>query len=268
MIYRKHGRVVRRENDVLIRIDEAGEAYERDGCFHAAPIEGTVDLPPLDAADVERVASAIAGPVERLIVSEGIAAHAFGENEWTDRTRRVHIALANRAKRLRVLLDFGDFDLDGVSRIVDALGRAEGERAAPKRVRLAPNVAAALLPSFGGIQTALGVDGNGIAVEERIAAPPHPNIWRPSYRVRPKPMPFHLRAEPFGEIDRDLPEAIALLAPVDGLILSVLCLDRERVFATTFAVRQVVAAGEPRRWFPFAAGAFGAEMVVATAAAR
>lgn len=268
MIYRKHGRVVRRENDVLIRIDEAGEAYERDGCFHAAPIDATVDLPPLDAAEVERVAGAIDGPVERLIVSEGIAAHAFGDNEWTDRTRRVHLALVNRAKHLRALLDFGDFDLDDVSPVAEALARAEGERDAPKRVRLAPNVAAALLPSLGGIQTALGVDGNGIPIEERAATPPHPNVWRPSYRLRPKAMPFHLRAEPTGEIDHDLPEAIALLAPVDGLTVRVLCRDRARVFATTFVVRRVVAAGEPMRWFPYGAGAFGAEMVVATATAR
>ena len=264
MIYRKHGRVVRREGDLLRRIDEAGEAYERDGCFHAAPIEPEVDLPPLDAAEVERTANAISGPVERLIVSEGTAVHSFGDHEWTDRTRRVHVALVNRGKKLRALLDFGDFELDLVPRVVDALARAERERKAPKRLRLAPNVSAALLPSLGGIQTAFGVDGNGVAIEERVAKPPHPNVWRPSYRVRPAPMPFHLRAEPKGDVDEDLPEAIALLAPVEGATLRVLCVDGERIFATSVTVRRVVAAGEPRRWFPYGAGAFGAEMMVQT----
>jgi hypothetical protein len=258
VIYRKHGRVIRREGDVLIRVDEAGEAYERDGCFYAAPIDPTLDLPPLDATEVERTANAIADPIERLIVSEGIAAHSYGDEEWTDRTRRVHLALVNRGKGLRALLDFGDFDLDIVPRVADALARVEGERDAPERMRLAPNVAAALLPSLGGVQAALGVDGNGVPIEERVAAPPHPNVWRPSYRIRPVPMPFHLRAEATGDIDRDLPEAIALLGPSRFLIV-----DGSRAFAATFTVRRVLAVGEPQRWFPYGAGAFGAEMIVA-----
>jgi hypothetical protein len=265
VIYRKHGRVVRREGDILIRVDEAGEAYERDGCFFAAPIEPRMELPPLDDRAVERTTNGLLDPnFERLIVSEGIAHHSYGDREWTERTRRVHVAIVNYRLRLRALVDLGDFDIDVIVRAAEALEWAEGERDAPRRLRLAPNVTAALLPSVGGIQTRLGLDGNGARIEERIAAEPHPNVWRPSYRVRPRPMPFHLRAEPKGRIDTDLPEAIALLAPVEGMTLRVLCVDRGRAFATTFTVSAVLAAGEPQRWFPYGAGVIGTEMVVAT----
>jgi len=137
-------------------------------------------------------------------------------------------------------------------------------------VRLAPNVAAALLPSLVGTnvvelwQSAAGHDGKGLPViDQKLTAGPWPNWFRPSYRTRPVRMPLHLRAVAASDnIDNSVPEAIALLAPVAGNVLHVLCVDGDAVFPTTVAVERVLAARPSDRWYPYGAGSFGAEMLV------
>jgi hypothetical protein len=142
--------------------------------------------------------------------------------------------------------------MNDVIRVASVLARADDiEREAPARLRLAPNVTAALLPSLVGIappnvrlvQTAGGVDGCGEPIVEvsssgflggprrssEDAPPPEelrgtpgtrgteagPNRYRPSYRVRPVRMPLQLRLEcDVTAIDADRPRAVALLAPV------------------------------------------------------
>jgi hypothetical protein len=37
-VYRKWGRVVRYENGITVRVEEAGEAIEKDGVFRSAPM--------------------------------------------------------------------------------------------------------------------------------------------------------------------------------------------------------------------------------------
>ena len=274
MIYRKRGRVARYEHGFVIRSVEAGEAVDDGPVFRAYPSPAPpAPLPALrgEGDDVlRRIESLVAAPlaIERLIVSEGVAEHECGDVRWTEETQRVHVAIAHR--ELRAIVDLADFDLGDVRRAIDALSRVSEERPAPARVRLAPNVAAALLPSLVGTnvvelwQSSAEHDGKGLPViEQRLTSAPWPNWYRPSYRTRPVRMPLHLRAVAASDdIDSSAPEAVALLAPVAGNVLHVLCVDGDVVFPTTIAVERVLAARPADRWYPYAGGSFGAEMLV------
>ena len=163
MIYRKRGRVARWEQGRVIVVSEAGEAIEDDGTFDVSPVaraaktatEPDTQLEILRSGqnDVARVAGEILRHhPERLIVSHGIAEHECNGVRWQEETRRVHVSLTR--KGIRALIDRADFDLDPIERIASALGRAGSERDAPPRIRLAPNVAAALLPSLVGVAAA------------------------------------------------------------------------------------------------------------------
>ena len=201
--------------------------------------------------------------VERLVVSEGIADHEYGDVRWREATRRVHISLMHGTHR--ALLDFADFDVGAVARVAATLSRIHGEREVPN-LRLAPNVTAALLPSLFGVieleQMPGEHDGYGAEiVRQRVAGTP-PNWFRPTYRLRPIRAWHNLRAVPFGEIDRSVPLAVALLAPPENRVLRLLCVDGDEVFAATVGVTSVRAVGHAAGWYPYAAGAFGAEMLL------
>jgi hypothetical protein len=276
MIYRKRGSVVRWENGTLLRVSERGIAVEEGESFECRPEPGEA-LSPLDSTAVldavRAVQSATGGvEIERLIVSEGVAQHEYGERRWSEQTRRVHLSLIRA--RTRVLLDLGSFDIKDVARVADALQRVESrERDAPPRLRLAPNVTAALLPVLIGIappnvclwQTAGGVDGCGNEIVEARDA--WPNWYRPSYRVRPQRMPQRLRLEcDVTAIDRDGPIAVAILAPpelIDGrLLLHVLIDDGPRVYPSTVRLTRIDAVSDERIWYPYGGGSFGAEMML------
>ncbi len=201
--------------------------------------------------------------VERLVVSEGVAEHEYGEVRWRDVTRRVHLSLTCGSHR--ALLDFAQFDLAAVERVALALARVGGERTLD-RVRLAPNVAAALLPSLIGTieleQLPGDHDGYGAPVSRRSVTGLPPNWFRPSYRLRPVRAWHNLRAVPFGTLDGSAPEAVALLAPPTHTTLRLLCVDGGEVFPATLGVTSVRAAGDTCVWYPYAAGAFGAEMLL------
>jgi hypothetical protein len=278
MIYRKRGSVARWENGTLVRVAESGLAVERDELFECHP-EASGDVPVVDESDVVEAAHAVqvaaAGAgvaIERLIVIEGIAEHEYDDRRWTDHTRRMHISLLHA--RTRAILDLGSFDLEDVVRVAGVLARAEdSEREAPARLRLAPNVTAALLPLLVGIappnvrlaQTVGGVDGCGEPIVEATEA--WPNRYRPSYRVRPVRMPLQLRLEcGVTATDADRPRAVALLAPVSvmngQLVLRVLVADGDRAFPTTVRVARIDAVSDQRTWYPYGGGSFGAEMML------
>jgi hypothetical protein len=208
--------------------------------------------------------------IERLVVSEGIADHEFGDRRWRETTRRVHLSIARPPHR--AIIDLGDFDLSDVQSIASAFRTAGGERDAPPRIRLAPNVSAALLPSLVGIappnlrltQTAGGTDGKGQPIDAcDLTALPWPNWYRPSYRSRPVRAPFHLRATcDVTEIDDDLTRGIALLAPPEGLTLRVLCIRDGQAFPATVRVSRIDAIAPASRWYPYGAGSFGSEMML------
>jgi hypothetical protein len=271
MIYRKIGCVTRWEHGRAITVSEAGEAIEERGVFEVRPIEGSIDAALDDIA-------AIAKPLlelkrERLVISHGVAEHECSGVRWREETRRMHVALVH--ERLRALIDRADFDVDEVMKVAEALCRAGAERDAPLRIRLARSVTAALLPHLVGVappnvrllQTAGGLDGNGEEIREAnaggIAGDALPNVFRPSYRIRPVRMALNLRLEcDVDAIDRDVPEAIALLAPVTGLLLRVLIAAGRRFYPATIRVNRIDAVAGDRTWYPYGAGAFGSEIML------
>lgn len=272
MIYRKSGSVVRWENGTLVGVTERGVAIEEGPLFECRPDAGPM-LPPLDPTPVLEAVRAVqhaAGDIaiERLIVSDGIAEHEYGSRHWSEQTRRIHLSLLRG--RTRALLDLASFESGDVARVAEALSRLDDkERPAPPRLRLAPNVTAALLLSLIGLappnvrllQSAAGIDGRGEEIIE--AASGWPNWYRPSYRVRPLRMPLHLRLEcDVAAIERDRPVAVALIAPVDRLTLRVLVDDGTRSFPATVRVTRIDAVGGERIWYPYGGGSFGAEMML------
>ena len=272
-LYRKFGRTVRYENGTTIRVDEAGEAVEDAQTFNCRPIARSVELPPIDGSAIEKtvaeIQSIVRAPlgIERLIVSEGVAEHQFGERRWMETTRRVHLAIT--FQKMRAVIDLGEFELDDVRLVAGVFPRAEARGYTEARVRLAPCVSAALLPALINIappniqlmQMAGGLDGKGEPIGKSTG--PWPNWYRPSYRVRPVRAPFSLRAEcAVKNIDEDLPRAIALLAPVERLTLSVLCTHGEDVFPASVRIARIDAVSDVTRWYPYGAGSFGAETTV------
>ncbi|HEX9984297.1 MAG TPA: hypothetical protein VGF69_13600 [Thermoanaerobaculia bacterium] len=268
-LYRKRGRVTRYENGWLVRVEESGIAVEDgelfscepsrddDGgeMFNIAPGSALRPTPPLPAIP------SIPAPlrIERLIITSGTAAHEFAGKRWTDTTQRIHLSIVHAGRR--VLIDAADFD--DVADIANAFARAElTERDAPKNLRLAPNVSAALLPAIGHLvelrQTAGGIDGKGNAIAEGEL-----NWYRPSYRVRPMRVPMDIRAiHPNSDVDASLPRAVALLAPVTGPLLRVLIDDGRTAYPATVRVERILAVGEGRKWYPYGAGSFGGEMML------
>jgi hypothetical protein len=278
-IYRKWGRVVRYENGVTVRVEEAGEASDNEGVFSARPAQTRVSVPHtsedsilsrsaprVDAYVAQTLLSVRALIVERLIVSAGTAQHETSGVTWTEETQRVHLSLINPP--LRVLIDLASFDIAIIETIAAALAHAGAEKKSPSRLRLAPNVSAALLPSLiaelAMEQAGGGLDGKGRPIEMRaVTSDPPPNWYRPGYAVRPVRAWLNLRALPFGSIDAGAPLAVALLAPVDGTTLRVLCVDGDDVFPSTVDATRIAAVSrDTPTWYPYAAGSFGAEMML------
>lgn len=273
--YRKRGAVARWENGTLLRVVECGVAVEHGELFECRPESVEPPAPVDESALLETVRriEEIARPleIERLIVSEGVASHEFGEVRWNDAMRRVHLSLVRGP--LRALLHLGAFDLGDVERLAAAMKRTvESERAAPPRLRIAPPVVAALLPLLAGlappnvalVQTAGAVDGKGVPVADlRIEHEPWPAWYRPSYRMRPVRMPFDLRLEcEVADIERDRPIAVALLAPPDGLTLRLLVDDGREAYPCRVRVTRIDAVSHERIWYPYGAGAYGAEIML------
>lgn len=266
MIYRKRGYTVRWENGTLIRVSESGAAYDEEP-FRCHP-ERSEEPAPFDPRSVLATAGALARlRPERLIVTEGVAEHRYGERRWTERTQRVHIALTDG--RERTLIDQAHFDTAHIERVAAALARAEREQPQPPQLRLGAGVAAALLPALVDlappnvrvVQTSGGIDGKGQDIVE--AEGDWPNWYRPSYRIRPAKTPLNLRVEcDVTEIDATSPIAVALLAPVHGLSLRVLVEDGPRVYPSTIRLFRIGAVATERTWYPYGAGSFGAEMML------
>ena len=266
MIYRKHGTVARWENGMLIRVTESGIAIEDGDYFECRP-ESTsrrVD----ESSRVLAVARALKEVAfERLIITHGIADHECEGRTWREETDRIHAAIIH--DKLRALVDSTTRRLDDLFRIAAALNRAEQTERPIDHVRLEPNVTAALLPHLAGhtpsnvrlIQTEGGIDGYGNDIVE--AEDNWPNAYRPSYRVRPVRMPLNLRLECENtQIDEDAPSAIALLAPVNGLLLRVLVEDGQRVYPATITVAHIRAVSDDRIWYPYGGGSFGAALML------
>ena len=250
MIYRKQGAVARWENGTLVEATESGVATVDGETFTCRP-EGRSELT-IDPERVVATARAIhdlTARIERIIVSEGVADHELDGRTWREHSERIHVSLVRGTTRL--LIDIGSFDLHDLRIAAAALERLAGERAAPARLRLAPNVTAALLPSLVGIE------------------PPNVQLtytmdwYHPSYRVRPVKVPMNVAIRcDVTEIDRDRPVAVALLEPVRGLILRVLVDDGRVAYPASVRISRIDAVAAERIWYPYAGGSFGAEMML------
>lgn len=265
-IYRKRGSIVRYENGTILRATEAGEAIEEDGLFRCRPWSGVQRLPHSDDAAVMRVARNIRSlatgsvTIERLIVTDGRAEHQFEDRAWSDENRRVHVAFTTG--RHRLLIDEGAFEIGDVAAIVSDFARIGPEREPPTRLRLAPRVMAAITPYLPHEQTAGGIDGKGAFVHAATEQP-WPNWYRPSYRVRPQRMPFHVTARcNVASVDHDLPLGIGILAPPAGLTVRVVCVDAEVVYPATIQITSIDAMTEPAARFPYGAGVRAGEAQV------
>jgi hypothetical protein len=257
MIYRKRGITIRWENGRRVVVTESGVAVEKGELFecHPEPWNDGRSLSTLAASDEAPVVPQAS--YERVIMTTGYAEHECGDEQWSEHTHRFHASIVRG--RLRALVD----RVEDVAPVADALSRAEAnERPAPKRLRLAPNIAAALLPALPGIvQTEGGLDGYGNAIVES-RGDPWPNFYRPSYRVRPVRLPLNVRMEhERTEIDADLPAAVALLAFPAGNTARVLIADGGRVYPSLIRVSRVEAVSDTRIWYPYGGGSFGAEMM-------
>jgi hypothetical protein len=292
MIYRKHGTVARWENGTLIRVTECGIAIEEGDYFECRPDVECGGNGRMKAGRMKdegigpafsffllhpsglhpSIASALQSlrdvTFERLIITHGVADHECEGRTWREETDRIHASLTHG--KLRALVDSTTRRLDDIITIANALQRAEQtEREAPPRLRIEPNVTAALLPHLVGrtpsnvrlVQSAGGVDGYGNDIVE--AERDWPNAYRPSYRVRPVHMPLNLRLECASTgVDERAPRAIALLAPVTGLAIRVLIADDDDVYPATVAVERIQAVAADRVWYPYGGGSFGAALML------
>jgi hypothetical protein len=273
--YRKRGAVVRYENGALVRVNECGEAwFDHDRVFRAQPFAGT-RLPDPDARPVLECAAAIRACVpstvgiERLVVTSGVADHDCEGRTWSEVAARVHVTLTRGHQRVQ--LDLAQFDVAAVQPVAAAMASlVDGE--APRSFRVSPMVGASIVPLLLGettgpvrvAQRGIGLDGRGLAVEEGAASAPWPNVWRPSYRVRPIAAPMHLVAthDEVSGIDLDLPCAIALLEPAVSRRLRLLFQHGTRSWTGAFVLGSVRSIGPSQEWYPVHAGSFGAEMVL------
>jgi hypothetical protein len=268
IVYRKHGSVARWENGTLIRVTECGVAIEDRDTFECKPLECGGHASAFQSGGLATALQNLRDiKFERLIVTHGFAEHECEGRTWREETNRVHASLVH--DKLRALVDTTIDHLDNILTIANALDRAEPDDVAISRVRLEPNVTAAVLPHLVGrtpsnvrlIQTKGGVDGYGNDIVE--ADSDWPNVYRPSYRVRPVRMPLNLRLEcDTTLIDDDAPRAIALLAPVTGLTIRVLVVDGDRVFPATITIDRILAVSNERVWYPYGGGSFGAALML------
>ena len=274
MTYRKWGRTIRYENGTIVRVEETGEAVEEGGEFRAYPHPPFGHLLPLAR---EKDAGAALGEVsaslfrsageggrrpgegvaiERIVLTHGVAIHETNGITWTERTRRLHVAVIKPP--FRMLLDQASFDIDEA--LLELFARIESRREPPPRMTLAPRVSAAILHSLAiSLAQRAGEhpDGKGQPVESRPVEGEPPNWYRPSYRVRPLRAWFNLMALPFGKLDDAVPRAVARLDGGD-----ILCVDGDRVFATPLPPGRIAAAGGAEEWYPFGAGVWGADMLL------
>ena len=267
--YRKRGRSIRREGAYRLIVDEAGEALQDDrGVFRARPLDEELALPAPDSDAVDAMAREIDAiveaplSIERVIISEGVVEHEIGEVRWRENVRRIHLSITHAP--MRVLINLAEFRTTAIRRTAEALARAGRERRAPKRLRLSDAVGAALLPllDIAKVQGPALHDGNGQPIDERAVEGPPPNWFRPSYRIPPRREWFHLRAVPFGAIDPGVPVAVALLASPAGGRVRVLCVDRGAAYPAIVELGHVTAARPTATWYPYGAGAFGAEIML------
>ncbi|MHB0972373.1 MAG: hypothetical protein ACYC7A_13345 [Thermoanaerobaculia bacterium] len=304
--YTKAGAAVRFEvsgdHRAFLRIVERGWA-ETAGERFSAGSGSPLAVPLLEEsreqieAHTMGIASRIPKPleIERLTLTTGVATHevsdAQGRRTWNDAQTRLHVTLVNRPRHSRATVDLGSagaMSIDGrpIERAIAALAAIRrGSETLTSDLRLEPVVTAALCAALAPrVESATGIrieqtpyerspfDGSGKRIGP-VDAPPEnewPNAFRPSYRVVPKPAPFHVRFAGAPLLDGTAPAlvAVALTAPPrvlrDAVMLEMLVVSEDgasramRVLDSVAGwMSKVRGASQESIWFPAGAGAFG-----------
>jgi hypothetical protein len=288
-IYRKTGQTLRAEFSrgtlALVSVSEHGLAIERNGLFTSRPEPSDIAFEPLVDPGISRIADDLKGDpaVERFTILSGTAIHEVeGGNQWKESFGRIHLSMVNRENRIRVLLDLGAESLNRIDttlidRVRTALQQSLVNEPAPiKSIRLLPHVAAALWAVTDSIaeqstHPAFRFDGDGKEIQPARSAP-WPNRFRPSYRVRPTPMPFHIRIPPRGKDSAVAVTAHGVADPfrrdADAITGTLLCSTSSRTFLLPLSLeanfeKRTAFVSDRMTWFPYHAGIWGSETIVA-----
>lgn len=238
--------------------------------------------------------------ISRLTLSEGRADHHVetvdGTTEWSETFGRIHLSVA--AGPLRTTIDRGGSSLSSIDPAeIGSLTRALVEArsltgAGVWNVRLAPPVTARILRALVDSGLLVGLpagfeivqmdhedypyDGWGRPIHPIVLSSPSAEttkaipgaVYRPSYRLPPIAVPFHIRLVGKGEPLDIKMRAIEILDPFfvtrERLTAGLLCLDAEnRPLAARVSIDpssllgSIRSVGNEYRWFPHSAGAYG-----------
>lgn len=294
-------------SEAWIVLSESGLA-EMEGNRFTSTCTGQAPLPRPQGSRVRFLARQISNDlpasarISRLTLSEGRADHhveaADGTREWSETFGRIHLAVA--AGPLRLTIDRGGSSLSSIDPAeIRTLTRALVEArsltgAGVRNVRLAPPVTARILRALvdagllGGLPAGLEIvqmdheeypyDGWGRPIRPIVLSNPSAEttegipgaVYRPSYRLPPIALPFHVRLVGRGEpLEIDM-RAIEILDPLivtrERLTTGLLCMDAEnRPLAAGVSIDprrllgSIRSVGNEYRWFPHSAGAYGSD---------
>lgn len=286
--YRKVGRSRRLEFhhgvEYAVELLECGKSEYDDLTFRCSDADpDTVALEPRHFAEEE--ARRLSVRVRRLLVSAGSASHRLTApslaREWLTSHLRVHGTVA--ANGFEVSLDVegndalqhaeqlvGDIDtaisarrsaMAGTNRLVAFDGLTAAAFTAALSL-CAPAAAVEQLPREGEL------DGNGAAVVAQPIGATPPNAFRPSYRIRPVPLPHSI-----GSIERGSDhEAVRVVAHLRAPMVTneslhlVLLLESGEMLQRSVRLaelrQRILYVSAVTRWYPLLAGAWGQRLIV------
>ena len=302
--YEKAGRVFRVDvtfdGVVESHFLERGVATSESGSFFARSLPLSAAKTPVEseaARQIVRKITALISPplsIERLVVTAGESqqrcVRGDDDRTWNECIVRLHLSIAHRGHRVRTEIDLSAadaalIDLDVVERAVSMLAGMSLQAGTPDRVMLLPNVCAALNATIASSAEALARSGVSLQQEQHesflfdgrgeqlqrmalTSGQQWPNVFRPSYRLPPVAMPFHVAMSSEVEPANDAPiVAAALLEPFtirEGWLTARLLSTHpvEVRIPIEQLGRRLHRISADRKWFPYAAGAWGTNTIL------
>ena len=263
-VYRKWGRVIRFENGTTIRVDEAGEATETKRGVSPAPTVG----PNCVGRARRRSPAGEVRPSAQPVRSRMSPRRSIACNDRTPhhqlrrcptRGERLHGRRNRNVYTSRSSTRAPCADRSGVVLTWPSSARLLTRwhvQATSERHRCASGLRQMSPPRCCRRSSASWRWSRGAAAFRRqgpknrnapVTFDPPPNWYRPGYAVRPVRAWLNIRALPFGSIDGSAPLAVALLAPVEGTILRVLCIDGRRCLPAMLDANRIAAVSPTSR---------------------
>ncbi len=299
----------RRGETAIITSRESGRAVSENGQFLAESVPPAHSLAEPDSAEAldmtRRLIGLIRAPLrlEQFQLTQGFASHSLVSDrrniQWEEKTARVHVTVAHSELLVRCAIDRGGAELAAlapasVARLLEVFQRASHFPVAREGnvvVKLSPAASASLWvallfgsepisppPGVSCVQTLhpdFSHDGFGSTLEriERINdRASWMNFYRPSYRTRPAPMPFHIHVDSSSRGPTSVSDVLVevLIAPPrigpEGLRLICLCSAGQDAFIASIRWNagwfNNIETGEQAEWFPLAAGVWGTEVLL------